>query len=51
MVREALETLGRAPSLIPGRANRAASFVMQRLLPRRVSVRLMGRSTRGRSGP
>jgi short-subunit dehydrogenase len=48
VVREALAALGRGPSVIPGRVNRVAAFAMQRLLPRRSAVRLMGRTTRGR---
>lgn len=46
VVAEALATLGRAPSGIAGRANRVATFVMSRLLPRRVAVRTMGKTTR-----
>lgn len=43
---EALAKLGRAPSMIPGRINRVASLVMQRLLPRRSAIELMGRASR-----
>ena len=43
---EALAALGRVPSMIPGRANRAAAFVLQRLLPRRTAVRVMGNASR-----
>ena len=43
---EALATLGKTPSAIAGRANRVGGFVMNRLLPRRLAVRLMGRTTR-----
>ncbi len=44
---EALAALGSgAPSMIPGRANRAAAFVLQRLLPRSTAVRLMGNASR-----
>jgi short-subunit dehydrogenase len=39
----ALAALGRQPYVIPGRSNRLSSFVMRHLLPRRVSIRLMGR--------
>jgi short-subunit dehydrogenase len=46
VVAEALATLGRAPSGIAGRANRIASFFMSRVMPRRVAVRTMGRTTR-----
>jgi hypothetical protein len=54
-VAEALAALGRGPTAIAGRANRASAFVLHRLLPRRVLVRLMSRVTRamygGRPGP
>jgi short-subunit dehydrogenase len=46
VVREALASLGRTPSMVPGRANRLASWLMQRLLPRRSAVALMGRASR-----
>ena len=47
VVAQALAALGRSPSMVPGRVNRTAAFIMQRLLPRRVAVAMMGRSTRG----
>lgn len=47
---EALEALGRRPSVVTGRANRLAAFVMNRLLPRRTSIRIMGRSARSMYG-
>ncbi len=43
---EALRALGRSPSMIPGRANRVAAFVLQRLLPRRTAVKVMGNASR-----
>jgi short-subunit dehydrogenase len=46
VVRECLSGLGRMPSLITGRGNRFASFIMQRLLPRRTAVMIMGDNTR-----
>lgn len=42
-----LAALGRGPSFIPGRGNRLASLFLHRLMPRRVAVRIMGRSMRG----
>jgi uncharacterized protein len=42
VVREALRALGKQPYIIPGRMNRAASFVMRHLLPRKVVVKFMG---------
>lgn len=47
---EALHALGRGPSVITGRANRLAAFVMNRLLPRRAAVRIMGNSARSMYG-
>ena len=43
---EALAALGRKPSMVPGRANRLVAGLMQRLLPRRTAVTLMGRASR-----
>ncbi len=43
---EALTALGRRAVLVPGRANRIASFVIRRLLSRRRATLLMGRNTR-----
>jgi hypothetical protein len=47
VVREALAALGRRPHVIPGRANRWAAFLMQRVLSRVQAVRAMGRVGRG----
>lgn len=47
VVAEALAALGGTPSMIPGAANRVAAVFMQRLLPRRLAVSIMGKSTRG----
>ena len=46
VVRETLAALGRQPMVIPGRRNRMASFLAQRLLPRRSVVRLASARTR-----
>jgi uncharacterized protein len=46
VAREALAALGRGPSVIPGAFYRFSAFVMNRLLPRRLAVRIMGRATR-----
>lgn len=43
---EALAALGRYPTRIAGRANRLASIVLHRLLPRRMLIELMSRTTR-----
>ena len=42
VVREALDELGKAPYVIPGRMNRISSFVMRHLLPRKLAVKFMG---------
>ncbi len=46
VVQEALDALGRRPTVITGRGNRLASLVLGRLLPRSAAVRLVGRSMR-----
>lgn len=47
VVRAALAALGRRPHVIPGRANRWAAFLMQRVLSRVQAVSAMGRVGRG----
>ncbi|HEX7598571.1 MAG TPA: SDR family NAD(P)-dependent oxidoreductase [Polyangia bacterium] len=46
VVAAALDALGRKPSVVPGLFYRFSAFVMNRLLPRRMAVRIMGRATR-----
>jgi short-subunit dehydrogenase len=46
VVAKALGALGRGPSVVPGALNKVASFAFARLLPRRTSIRIMGRATR-----
>ena len=46
VVAQTLAALGSGPLLIPGAFNRLASFVLRRLLPRRVAITLMGTQTR-----
>jgi uncharacterized protein len=46
VVKETLAALGTTPSFLPGMANRAAGFLMERLFPRRAAIRTMGRATR-----
>ena len=41
-----LAALGRGPSVVPGAFYRFSSFIMDRLLPRRMAIRIMGRATR-----
>ena len=42
----ALDALGHKPSVVPGGFYRFSTFIMNRLLPRRMAVRIMGRTTR-----
>lgn len=46
VVREALDALGKQPYVIPGRMNKAVSFVMRHLLPRKLAVKFMGKTLR-----
>lgn len=46
VVRESLLALGTTPSFVPGMGNRAAAFVMERLFPRSVAIRTIGKETR-----
>lgn len=46
VVREALNSLSAGPLLIPGRFNRFASFLLRRLLPRRITIQIMAGQTR-----
>jgi len=46
VVSECFKRIGKVPSFIAGRGNRVASFFMQRLLPRRSAVQIMGDNTR-----
>lgn len=47
VVEEALDTLGRGPSLLSGRLNRVAMGLLHALLPRGAIVRMMSRTMRG----
>ena len=46
VVAECMQQLGKKPSLITGRGNKWASFIMQKLLPRKMAVNIMGDTTR-----
>jgi short-subunit dehydrogenase len=46
VVNECFRKLGKQPSTITGRGNRLASFIMQRILPRKMAVNIMGDNTR-----
>jgi short-subunit dehydrogenase len=43
---ECLKKLGKQPSFITGRSNRSASFIMQKLMPRKMAINIMGDTTR-----
>lgn len=46
VVNEALNVLGKQPYVIPGRMNRISSFVMRHLLPRKATIKIMGKVLR-----
>jgi uncharacterized protein len=43
---ECFRKLGKEPSCITGRGNRVASFIMQKILPRKTAINIMGETTR-----
>ena len=46
VVEECFKKLGKQPSFISGTGNKLASFIMQRLLPRKMAINIMGDTTR-----
>ncbi|MEO8760651.1 MAG: SDR family NAD(P)-dependent oxidoreductase [Bacteroidia bacterium] len=46
VINECFEKLGKQPSFISGRGNKLASFIMQKLLPRKMAINIMGDTTR-----
>ena len=46
VVKECFEKLGKNPSFVTGTGNKIASFIMQRLMPRRLAITIMGDTTR-----
>lgn len=46
VVAACFKRLGKQPSFIPGLGNRIASFIMQKLLPRKMAINIMGDTTR-----
>jgi uncharacterized protein len=46
VVNEGFKKLGKQPSYITGRGNRIASFIMQKILPRKMAITIMGDTTR-----
>jgi hypothetical protein len=51
VVEAALAGLGCGPTVVPGWTNRVAAAVVQRLVPRRSAIRIMGRVGRGLQRP
>ena len=47
VARAALQALGRTPVVVPGSVNRLARFLMRRVLPAKVAIRIMASSTSG----
>ncbi len=46
VVEECMKRLGKKPSIITGCGNKFAGFIMQRLLPRKSAINIMGNNTR-----
>ena len=46
VVKECFEKLGSQPSFITGSGNKLASFIMQKLMPRKMAINIMGDTTR-----
>ena len=46
VVQECFQQLGKTPSFVTGTGNKIASFIMQKLLPRKMAINIMGDTTR-----
>lgn len=46
VVEQALNALGKGPTIVPGRFNRFAKFLMSRLLPRKTAIHIMNTNTK-----
>jgi len=46
VVKECFKKLGKQPSFITGTGNKIASFIMQKVLPRKIAINIMGDTTR-----
>jgi len=46
VINECFKRLGKQPSFISGNGNKLASFIMQKLLPRKMAINIMGDTTR-----
>lgn len=44
---QSLDALGHGPTIVPGATNRVARFVLGHVLPRRMAISMMARSTKG----
>jgi hypothetical protein len=51
VVSETLAALGKQPVIIPGWTNRAANVIMQRLIPHKTAITVMGRVMRSMYRP
>ena len=45
VVQETLAALGKKPSFVPGVLNRLIAFLMSKLLPRRLAIKIIGDAT------
>ncbi len=46
VVKECLQKLGKVPSFVSGSGNKFATFIMQKILPRKMAIKIMGDTTR-----
>ena len=46
VVQECFKQLGKKPSFVTGRGNKLAIFIMQKLLPRKMAIKIMGDTTK-----
>ena len=46
VVHECFQKLGKAPSFVSGTGNKFATFIMQKILPRKMAIKIMGDTTR-----
>ena len=46
VAKECFQHLGKKPSFVTGRGNKVASFIMQKLMPRKMAINIMGDTTR-----
>jgi short-subunit dehydrogenase len=46
VVKECFQKLGKTPSFVAGNGNKLATFIMQKILPRKIAIKIMGDTTR-----